>query len=1209
MSSLFSILLVLALLPVVQTPEALARSQRGALADSRSETEARRVFPRSQETRSVATQDATALPLGETISREIKGGANQSFRVALLAGQYSRFVVQQHGIILTTSLFDIDGKQVVEMDNAGGGHGPIYLSTIAPASGDYRLEVRSPETWANPGRFEVSIEDLREATPADRDRVSAERIFAEGRQLSNTGSKESRLAALKKYEESLAYWKTTGDRHWQALTLFLLAATNRRLGQLRPASEFFERVAALSLDEQDWRLTASSFNDRGLNFVDLGEQQLALESFNKAFRLYQDHQDKRGQASVYNNIGLAYHRIGALREAIENYEKAIPLRQAENDQAGEFNVRNNIGGVYDVSGEPHKALEQYRATLKVWQDLDSRGSLNNRDQLGAGFNNVAEAQNKLGEWQEALDYYKQALAIFQATGNSQREAACLDNMGQLYQDLGESKPAREHYQKAVLLLREKVKDADAEGNVLGHIGTENLLTGNLSEALQNFQTALTLRQNPRGQGYALINLGAVSTLQNSPQKALEFYDRALTLLKSSADQQGEAITLFKKGEAYSLLNDQSQAKENFARSLSIWRSIASPRGEATTLLGIAKAEAELNNLAEAVKYSEAALAIIESLRTNVSSSRLRASYFATQQNYYELNIDLNMRLYRQNNSPQRLGAALQASERSRARSLVDAIAGARVDAAGASEVLLKREREIQQKLTAKSEIQTRLLGARHTREQAEAIAGEIIELVSDDRELRDQIRTSSPKFAALIQPESPVASQFQRLLDADSLLVEYALGEKRSYVWAVTPSSIEGFELPGRAEIEAVAQRVSAALTERNREQKNETLRERTARFDRAETDYREASAQLSEMILEPVRPLLGQKRLLVVADGALQFVPFASLPTPPAATLPQAATVNRQVATTKSGTLTNNPRLLIEDHEIISLPSASVLAVQRRELANRKPASFAVAIIADPVFDLQDSRVAAALANDSQHRKIAGTSPPAGTLPLQSGEKNLAAPATSAEKLSPLGTALRDVGLDPFEKIRRLDFSRQEAASILQGARAKGSLTAFDFKASRATATSPELSKYRIIHFATHGVLDLEHPELSGIILSLVDEKGRPQDGYLRLHEIYNLNLPAELVVLSACQTGIGKQIKGEGLIALTRGFMYAGAARVVASLWKVDDEATSELMAEFYKQMLTNNLSAAAALRAAQVKISQKRPWQSPYYWAGFVLQGEWK
>jgi CHAT domain-containing protein len=162
------------------------------------------------------------------------------------------------------------------------------------------------------------------------------------------------------------------------------------------------------------------------------------------------------------------------------------------------------------------------------------------------------------------------------------------------------------------------------------------------------------------------------------------------------------------------------------------------------------------------------------------------------------------------------------------------------------------------------------------------------------------------------------------------------------------------------------------------------------------------------------------------------------------------------------------------------------------------------------------------------------------------------------------------------------------------------------NFEANRANAMSQELSRYRTIHFATHGIVDFEHPELSGIVLSLVDKQGQPQDGHLRLHDIYNLNLPADLVVLSACQTGIGKQIKGEGLIALTRGFMYAGAQRVVASLWKVDDAATAELMAEFYKQMFTQKLKPAAALRAAQQTLSHRR---QPYFWAGFVLQGEWR
>ena len=154
-----------------------------------------------------------------------------------------------------------------------------------------------------------------------------------------------------------------------------------------------------------------------------------------------------------------------------------------------------------------------------------------------------------------------------------------------------------------------------------------------------------------------------------------------------------------------------------------------------------------------------------------------------------------------------------------------------------------------------------------------------------------------------------------------------------------------------------------------------------------------------------------------------------------------------------------------------------------------------------------------------------------------------------------------------------------------------------------------PALSQYKIIHIAAHGVLNSKHPELSAILLSMIDEQGRPVDGLLQLHEIYNLKLPAELVVLSACETGVGKQIRGEGLIALTRGFMYAGAVRVVASLWKVDDAATAALMAQFYKEMFANGKRPAEALKEAQISISKQKRWRDPYYWAGFVLQGEWR
>jgi CHAT domain-containing protein len=284
------------------------------------------------------------------------------------------------------------------------------------------------------------------------------------------------------------------------------------------------------------------------------------------------------------------------------------------------------------------------------------------------------------------------------------------------------------------------------------------------------------------------------------------------------------------------------------------------------------------------------------------------------------------------------------------------------------------------------------------------------------------------------------------------------------------------------------------------------------------------------------------------------------------------------------------NPRPLIVKHEIVSLPSASTLAVLRRELAGRAPAPKAIAVLADPVFGADDPRV-----------KKSGA-------PLVATRRTEATPIRADAPL--LERALRSFNSSPERAgLARLLLSRDEAEAISAAVPASDGLKALDFQANRALATSSDLSRYRIVHFATHGLLNTEHPELSGLVLSLVDERGQPQDGFLRLHDIYNLKLNAELVVLSACQTGLGKEIKGEGLVGLTRGFMYAGAARVAASLWRVDDYATSVLMKRFYRGLLQEKLRPAAALRQAQLEMLKQRQWRSPFYWGAFVLQGEWR
>jgi CHAT domain-containing protein len=241
------------------------------------------------------------------------------------------------------------------------------------------------------------------------------------------------------------------------------------------------------------------------------------------------------------------------------------------------------------------------------------------------------------------------------------------------------------------------------------------------------------------------------------------------------------------------------------------------------------------------------------------------------------------------------------------------------------------------------------------------------------------------------------------------------------------------------------------------------------------------------------------------------------------------------------------------------------------------------MAVFADPVFTRDDKR------NRSKPSKA--------PVPASAAARNI---VHETEKAG--GQAAELV-------IPRLPFTRLEAEQILALAPKTDNLQVMDFKANRAAALHPDLRQYRYLHFATHGLLDSERPGLSALVLSLVDEQGKPQDGFLRAHELYNLQLPAELVVLSACQTGLGKDVKGEGLVGLTRAFLSAGAARVVVSLWNVNDRATADLMTKFYRQMLKEGQRPAAALRAAQLELGQQKQWQAPYYWAAFTLQGEWR
>jgi CHAT domain-containing protein len=450
-----------------------------------------------------------------------------------------------------------------------------------------------------------------------------------------------------------------------------------------------------------------------------------------------------------------------------------------------------------------------------------------------------------------------------------------------------------------------------------------------------------------------------------------------------------------------------------------------------------------------------------------------ADYLASKHNYYAFYIDLLMDLHQQSPSSGYEELAFQASERSHARSL---------------RAMLNRSN---QKTNATA--------------------------------------SDKPQAIQLAQPLSLKDIQ-QQLLDDKTLLLEYALGQDKSYLWAVTKTGLKTYILPKQADIEIAARQLIGLLKSRDYQ-----FGDREALQEVANSGDIDVATYLSKMLLGQVANQLENKRLLIVADGILHYLPFAALPKPGKETTP-----------------------LLIDHEIIGLPSASMGAGFQRRRTSPKTFSKEVLILADPIFTRDDDR-------------------------------------------------LQNRNTDDIEKLyKRLEGTREEATKIAAFSPGKN-LIKLDGEASRQLVMNTDLNPYRIVHLATHGILNGQNPARSGMILSTVDSQGELQRSLLSTADVFNLKLSSDLVVLSGCTTALGKEIQGEGLIGMTGGLMYSGSQQVAAGLWDVDDDGTALLMTQFYQGMLKQGLSPAAALRSAQINLLKSQNWKAPYYWSAFTLQGQ--
>jgi CHAT domain-containing protein/Tfp pilus assembly protein PilF len=875
------------------------------------------------------------------------------------------------------------------------------------------------------------------------------------------------------------------------------AEAREREGDLKAALAELEDAADAARERDEPLLTARALNRLGALHLRRGENHGVESLSQEALAAARRAEDGASESEAIFNLGSLQYSFGRMREAMKLFETSSEAARRAEDPMLEARAELYIGHTAVMMEERARAEAALgRAKRLSREQGDRRGEAEATRVLG-------QLYSRLGENQKALEYFEEARELLKPSSDPATEATISNAIGQLYFDMGEIETALGHYLRALELNRSH-PFRRREAATLLEVGRCYLDLGRHEEALSHFEKALTIYrelENPRLEADVLTAMGRLSATRGDEEAALRSFEQAIELKTSVGDVRGRAFIFDEIGNLHRRLGNHEEALQGFREAAERSREADDPLSESLALYHASMAHRDAGRLEDARAAVEESIRLAETLRAKVASHGLRTSFLASVHERYSFYVDLLIQLHRVSPGEGLDALAFQAAERVRARtlreSLQEAAAGIRV---GIEPELLERDRELRRSLNELA-IARELLSEDS---DIERLRSEIDALSDDYDRLQSTIRSRSPRYAALTEPESTTLAEIQASLDDETRLIAYHLGKERSFLWSITQDGHSLHDLPRGEVIEALARETYLSL--------------------KSPGASAPASSRLSRALLGSLTDL-GEKRLVVVADGALSYVPFGALEDPRASGKP-----------------------LVNAIEVVRLPSASLARALREQRSGRTFTRW-VAIAADPAYGN--------------------------------------------------GSAL---------SVRRLPESRREASRIAALAPDGGVELVAGFDARREWVESTDFRAFRVLHFATHGIVDDERPELSGIVLSLVDERGAPQDGFLRLHDIYNLNLPVDLVVLSACETALGKEVKGEGLIGLVRGFMYAGAPAVIASSWKVDDSATAELMTELYRGLFEGK-TPATALREAQVAVSRMARFRHPYYWAAFELQGDWR
>jgi CHAT domain-containing protein len=1109
------------------------------------------------------------LAPGAALNRELGSGAQQLIAVWVGQGRLLRFSIDKGDLALSTVVYGPTGTKLIE--HVSHEFEPVDISLPAEVTGEYKIELRSLETAEPRRRLELVVAPLTPVTAAARKETESQQILARAEVARARWAKDSQREAIRQYDAAASNWASAADTSNASNAMIKAGDVCFLLSDYPAALKRFQGAAELSENTGDRISEGRALSRLGRLYSYTGDNFAAKTTVSKALTLLQPRQTTPTPVAS-NAYGEALSVMAEVTYAKGNLLKSqnqfVRARQLLSEDR-KSRARTHLFSAYIAGsiGQPENLMQEISQAQALYEATD--------DKAGVGLTHVAMGllSSLKREEDQAVRLQGDAIAIFQFIGDRHSEALALTAQGQSYENRNELKIALEKYENALHLF-EEIRAFDLVANALLKVATVHRLTKNLDQALTYYERSLILSRaakKTRTEALALDDIALVYHLQGHTAEVVKQYRTIQKFYEDSGDVRGQAIALNNYGEFLLKVDQGKQALELFRRALPLSEKVGDTGTLLTTLYNLARMYLKLGSYEAAFSFIDRSIKIIEDLRESVGSPDARAVYFAVVRRHYELWVDALMQRHCARPEEGYDAKALLVSDQSRARSLLDLLSESRRDLReGAAAELLARERELRGLILAQAEYQMDLsLKGKHADEVAE-VANELLQLRAEYQAIQARLREPNANLLELRSFIPTSLAQIQSELHSDTMLLQFALGDERSYLWVVTANSLHSYELPARKIIEDAARDVYSLLTAR--QAPIETVKgDYHAFVEAADNALPEKASKLSQMLLAPVAEQLGNKKLLVVTEGALQAIPFEALPSP---------------ATQLAGPTnweTYSHSLLINTNEISFSPSISTLRAIRNEKNRPGSPDRTVAVIADPVFSRNDERV----------RSLIMAPVVAGAASDQDQNDGAKGSLPGASRVTALS---------------RLAYSSAEADAISAAAPHGTTMIVKGFAANRETAMSSLVGEYQILHFATHGFLDSEHPELSGIVLTMVDPKGVRQNGLMPLHDIYSLDLKTELTVLSACQTALGRDIDGEGFVGLTHSFISAGSKSVVASLWKIDDRATMNLMQGFYESLLKQGMSTGAALRAAKLKTMKEKQWRAPYYWAGFVLEGEY-